>query len=142
MSELLIREARPGDADALVGLIAQLQFQVDSAGVAERLQLLAGNDEPVLVAERGGSLVGMLDWHVMPTVHRPRPVGRIVTLVVDSKCRGQGIGTALMAQAEVRLRARGCKKMEVTSNMRLERAHAFYEGYGLERSSVRFAKDL
>ena len=142
MSEAFIREARRGDSEALVGLVAQLEFDVDPAGVAERLQLLARKGEPVLVAEVNGRPVGMLDWHVMTTVHRTRSVGRIVTLVIDSEFRGKGIGTALMAAAEARIRKRGCEKLEVTSNLSLERAHAFYERYGLERSSVRFVKDL
>ena len=142
MSEVVLRDARADDAGSLVSLIAQIGFQVDVSGVASRMQMLAADEEPVIVAERGGALVGMLDWHVMPAIHRPRPVGRIVTLVVDEACRGTGIGTALVAEAESRMRARGCEKMEVTSNLVLERAHAFYERYGLERSSLRFAKDL
>ncbi|QIK95261.1 GNAT family N-acetyltransferase [Sphingomonas sp. HDW15A] len=137
-----VRDARPGDADRLVELIAELGFKVDESGVAERLRVLAANGEPVIVAEDQGRLVGMLDWHVMPTIHRPRPVGRIVALVVGETSRGIGIGTALVREAEGRMRARGCEKMEVTSNLRLDRAHSFYERYGLERSSYRFAKEL
>ena len=44
--------------------------------------------------------------------------------------------------AEARMRARGCEKMEVTSNLSLVDAHAFYEALGLERSSLRFFKDI
>jgi GNAT superfamily N-acetyltransferase len=84
----------------------------------------------------------MLDWHVMRTIHRSRPVGRIVALVVTEASRGRGVGTALVSDAEARMRVRGCEKMEVTSNVRLDGAHAFYERYGLERSSYRFAKEL
>ena len=142
MTGPIIREAREEDADDLVRLIGQLQFDVDRSGVIERLRALAEAREPVLVAETRDGLAGMLDWHVMTTVHRPRPVGRIVTLVVDQPRRGQGIGSALVSAAEARMRARGCEKMEVTSNLALGRAHAFYEGLGLERSSYRFAKDL
>jgi GNAT superfamily N-acetyltransferase len=137
-----LREARADDAEALVGLIAQLGFAVDSAGVADRLARLAKLGEPVLVAKRDGHLVGMLDWHVMATIHRPRPVGRIVALVVDDRARGCGVGTALVREAERRMLAAGCEKMEVTSNLVLKRAHQFYERSGLERSSYRFAKDL
>lgn len=142
MSGLVVRDAVASDADALVRLIAELEFTVDAAGVAERLDQLAGAGEPVLVAERHGDVIAMLDWHVMMTIHRSRPVGRIASLVVTGECRGQGIGTALVQEAERRMRQRGCEKMEVTSNLRLDRAHAFYEGYGLERSSLRFFKDL
>ena len=123
-------------------LIGQLEFSVDEAGVAERLATLAEQGEPVLLADAGGEVRGLLDWHVMPTIHRPRPVGRVVALVVADGQRGKGIGRALVKEAERRMRARGCEKMEVTSNLRLADAHRFYEGLGLERSSYRFAKDL
>ena len=137
-----VRDARPEDAARLVELIGELGFTVEAAGVAERLALLAANGEPVIVVESKGALVGMLDWHVMPTIHRSRPVGRIVALVVSEGSRGRGVGTALVQEAEARMRERRCEKMEVTSNLRLAQAHAFYERYGLERSSFRFAKEL
>ena len=95
-----------------------------------------------MVAEDNGDVIGLLDWHVMTTIHRSRPIGRVVALVVAEGHRGRGTGRGLVAAAEQRMRARGCEKMEVTSNVRLTKAHRFYEGLGLERSSYRFAKDL
>ena len=139
---MIVREARTGDAARMVELIAQLKFDVDAPGVAERLARLEKAGEPVLLAEMGDEVVGLLDWHVMHTIHRPGPVGRIVALVVADGHRGKGIGKALVAEAETRMRARGCEKMEVTSNLVLVDAHAFYEALGLEKSSFRFFKDL
>ena len=139
---MIVREARPEDALRMVELIAELEFSVDADGVADRLACLAENGEPVLVAEAEGEIIGLLDWHVMITIHRPRLVGRLVALVVADGHRGRGAGRALVEEAERRMRQRGCEKMEVTSNLRLARAHLFYEGLGLERSSYRFAKDL
>ena len=126
----------------MVALIGELEFSVDADGVAERLRRLAECGEPVLLAETDGEVVGLIDWHAMTTIHRPRPVGRIVALIVAKGHRGQAIGQALVVEAEQRMRERGCEKMEVTSNLRLERAHQFYERIGFERSSYRFAKDL
>ena len=126
----------------MVELIGQLDFRVDAAGVANRARQLAGLGEPVLLAEEADDVCGLLGWHVMPTIHRPRPVGRIVVLVVAEGSRGRGIGRALIAEAERCMRERGCEKLEVTSNIALPRAHQFYESLGLERSSYRFAKDL
>ena len=82
MTDVVIRDAQSGDAASLAALIAQLGFEVDQAGVEARTEALAEAGEPVIVAERDGAVVGLLDWHVMPTVHRPRPVGRIETMVV------------------------------------------------------------
>jgi GNAT superfamily N-acetyltransferase len=137
-----IREARAEDASDIVRLVAQLDYAIDEAGAEARRQRLAGRGEPLLVAEADGKIAGLLNWHVMETIHRPRPVGRIVTLVVDEPVRGTGVGRMLMAEAERRMRQAGCGLLEVTSNVRLADAHRFYERLGLERTSCRFAKTL
>ena len=139
---MIVREATASDAGRMAALIGELEFDVEEGGVRDRLEYLAGAGEPVLLAEEGGEVIGLLDWHVMTTIHRPRPVGRLVALIVAHGHRGRGIGRALVQEAERRMRERDCEKMEVTSNLRLTNAHQFYEGLGLERSSYRFAKDL
>jgi len=97
--------------------------------------------QQAIVADKGG-LVGVLTTSTTPVLHRPKPVGRISMLVVAEEARGAGIGAALVAEAERRLAARGCGMIEVTSNRKRLRAHAFYERLGYARTSYRFAKTL
>ena len=92
--------------------------------------------------KRATGLSGVIDWHVMTTIRRPSPVGRIVMLVINESHRGEGIGTGLVKSACDRMRAAGCRLVEVTSNDRLVDAHRFYEGLGFEATSRRFAKSL
>ncbi len=139
---MIVREATASDAGRMAALIGELEFDVEEDGVRDRLERLADEGEPILLAEDEREVIGLLDWHVMTTIHRPRPVGRIVALIVADGHRGKGIGRALVKEAERRMHERGCENMEVTSNLRLTRAHRFYQGLGLERSSYRFAKDL
>ena len=136
-----IREARPADAEAIAALLDSLGYDVRAADVRKRMAALRKRGEPVLVADRGG-VIGCLSWHVTPVIHRPRPVGRITMLVVAAAERGGGVGTTLVEAAEARLRKAGCGLVEVTSNMKRMRAHAFYETLGYERSSYRFFKPL
>jgi len=136
-----VRDARPADAEAIARLLVELGYDVTAADVRRRLAALRKAGEPVLVADRGGVL-GCLSWHVTPVIHRPRPVGRITMLVVAEAERGAGLGAGLVAAAEARLRERGCGMVEVTSNMKRMRAHAFYQRLGYERTSYRFAKTL
>jgi GNAT superfamily N-acetyltransferase len=75
-------------------------------------------------------------------LQRPRPVGRITALVVDARMRGRGVGRTLVAAAERTLLNAGCGLLEITSNVRLVEAHAFYAHLGYEQTSFRFAKKL
>jgi GNAT superfamily N-acetyltransferase len=139
--KLVIRDARPKDADALAALIVALGYQVTPAEVKKRLASLAKAGLPVLVADRG-RLIGALSTAITQVLHRPRPVGRISMLVVAEGERGKGTGAVLVAEAEARLRAAGCGLIEVTSTAKRQRAHAFYERLGYERTSYRFGKQL
>ena len=139
--ELIIREARPRDAEAIAELVAALGYEVTAADIRRRLASLGKSEAPALVADRNG-VVGCLTWHVTMVIHRPRPVGRITMMVVAEAARGGGIGAALVGEAEARLKAAGCGLIEVTSNVKRLRAHAFYERLGFERTSYRFARTL
>lgn len=135
-----IREARPKDSAALAGLIAALGYEVTEADVRRRLARLRNAGRPTLVATLGEAVVGCLTLSMMEVLHRPRPVGRISMLVVSEEQRGAGIGTDLVAAAEAWFARAGCGLVEVTSNVKRSRAHAFYERLGYERTSYRFAK--
>ncbi|WP_244436237.1 GNAT family N-acetyltransferase [Herbaspirillum frisingense] len=69
-------------------------------------------------------------------------LGRITSLVVDTGCRGQGIGTALMGSANEWFMANGCVKVEVTSGDQRESAHQFYESLGFSGDGQRFSKRM
>jgi GNAT superfamily N-acetyltransferase len=137
-----VRAAKPADVPALVELITSLGAKVDEKGVRERLAALAKSKAPPLVATLGEAVVGLAGLHVMPTLHRERPVGRINVLIIAEEQRGQGLGRLLVETAEAKLRAVGCEQIEITSNDRLTKAHDFYRHLGYQRTSTRFAKDL
>ena len=137
-----VRDAKPGDAPALVELIAALGAEVDAKGVRKRLAALAKDQLTPMVATLGKDVVGLCGIDNMLAIHRDKPVGRINILVVAETARGQGIGRMLTRAAEQRLRKLGCGIVEVTSNDRLTEAHAFYRHLGYERTSIRFVKTL
>ena len=137
-----IREAKPGDAEALVALIAFLEHEVQEKGVRKRIAGLAKQALAPLVATVDKKVVGLCGIASMIAIHRPQPVGRINILVVSEDARGRGIGRLLVEAAEAKLRKNGCGIVEVTSNDRLAAAHAFYRHMGYERTSIRFFKKL
>jgi len=139
--EPAVREAKPGDSAAIAALVTALGFPSEPAELARRIAALRKAGEPPLVVEEK-AVLGVLTWHVTPALHRPTPVGRVTMMIVDGRARGRGLGTALLEAAEARLRAAGCGLAEVTSNIELGGAHAFYRRRGYERTSYRFAKNL
>ena len=139
---ITIREADALDSARLVELIIALGHPIEEVDVSRNLETLARIGILPLVATDGDQVIGMCGISAMVTVHRPAPVGRVSVMIVDEAYRGRGIGALLMAEAERRLTEQGCKIIEVTSNMRRDRAHHFYEQLGYERTSFRFMKKL
>ena len=142
MSLVTIRDAQIRDAPRLTSLVVELGHEIEEADVRRNLETLSAAGMLPLVATIGEEAIGMCGLAATVTVHRDAPVGRISVMIVKEEHRGRGIGALLVAKAEKRLAAHGCKIVEVTSNQRRERAHHFYEQLGYERTSYRFMKRL
>ena len=83
-------------------------------------------------------LVGTLDGQVVASAmagydgHR----GWIYYLAVDPGCQRAGLGRAIMAAAEERLRALGCPKINLQVRRGNAEAVAFYQRIGFEEDAV------
>jgi GNAT superfamily N-acetyltransferase len=143
MSIPTIRPATSDDAGAIAFLLTELGHPTTQEAVAARWVDWHAEGNCALVSlDSAAKVTGAATLHVMTVLHRPYPVGRITALIVGKTLRGAGVGRALVAAAEALLAERGCKLMEITSNLRLTEAHAFYERIGYDRSSVRFSRPL
>ena len=137
-----IRKATAADSALIAPLLSQLGYPADPHDVADRFAGLTSSGDTALLAMRNGEAIGFASVHATPVLHRPAPVGRVTSLVVADGVRGQGVGRALMSEAERLLAERGCGLIEVTSNRSRTEAHAFYEKLGYVATSFRFAKTL
>jgi GNAT superfamily N-acetyltransferase len=137
-----IRPATEVDAPQLATLFALLDHQIEPKRVTANLQAIKEAGDQLLVTVRGKDVLAACGVQTTVHPHRDAPVGRITILVVAEAERGKGLGRALAAKAERLLAARGCRLIEVTSNMALTPAHRFYEQLGYARTSLRFAKSL
>ncbi len=74
----------------------------------------------------------------------PQFFAEIGGLVVDTQARRQGIGRALMAQAEVWAKEHGFAEVRLRSGLHRADAHEFYQsvGYELAKTSHMFRKSF
>jgi GNAT superfamily N-acetyltransferase len=141
---VMTRPAGIADAPAIAMLTAQLGYDATVEDVTSRLaRLLARNDMRFIVAEHDGALVGWVHVEIAEYVEASA-FAVIGGLVVNRAHRRQGIGAALMAEAESWARAQGCALMRLWSSVPRASAHRFYEslGYTNLKTQYSFAKAL
>jgi ribosomal protein S18 acetylase RimI-like enzyme len=85
------------------------------------------------VAEADGAIVGMVGV---------RPGWEICKMYVAASHRGSGLADALLDRAEAFAREAGAERLELWSDTRFERAHAFYAKRGYVRGAIRVLNDL
>jgi GNAT superfamily N-acetyltransferase len=130
-----IRKARRGDAEQIGKLSEELGYPATAAHIATRLRQLAPvSKHAVFVAESPDAATGLIGWvHVSVTHLLESDIRAEVNgLIVSEGQRSAGAGAKLLEAAEEWARRRGCKGMNVRSNVIRERAHKFYERQGYE----------
>jgi putative acetyltransferase len=103
---LLLRRARPDDAAAIAAAMSdpevargllQMPYGSEEFWRKRIAEMPAGNSaqEIMLVAERGGIVVGNAGLHGMPALRRRHVAG--LGIAVNRSAQRQGVGSALMA---------------------------------------------
>lgn len=87
-------------------------------------------------------MAGFAGLYVLPLVESDEPGCVFSALVVGERFRRLGVGARLADAIEAEARARGGKKLVLSSAHRRADAHAFYEARGYEHTGRRYAKVL
>lgn len=89
----------------------------------------------LIVAELDGQVAGAFQLTVIQNVANcGSRTAQVESVVVDAALRSKGVGAAMMRWAIDEARRRGCLRIQLTSNKRRLRAHAFYERLGFVAS--------
>jgi GNAT superfamily N-acetyltransferase len=145
---IFCREASKGDLPEVLRLYAQPDFdegQVLSLSEAESLfaRIAHYPDYKIYVALSGGQIVGTFALLIMDNLgHLGTPSAIIEDVAVDPQWQERGVGKTMMRHALQVCREKGCYKAVVSSNLRRERAHAFYESLNFERHGYSFRINL
>ncbi len=137
----MIRAATLDDTEATIALWRACELTRPwNDPSADFARAVTGTASAVLLAERGGALVGGV--MVGCDGHR----GWVYYLAVAPGARRGGTGRALMTAAEAWLRAAGAPKLQLMVREGNAEALAFYAALGLERQPVvtlgRFLEDF
>ncbi|MGH2850480.1 MAG: GNAT family N-acetyltransferase [Solirubrobacteraceae bacterium] len=138
-----LRDATPGDAEAVAELLSEMGYPVSAADAADLLAAFSADaGSRVQVAEVSGALAGLIATHVVPRLDSERRSCRIVDLVVAERHRRNGIGAALIDAAEQEARQQECTRLDLSTGDWRPDAHAFYERMGFASHARALVKRL
>ncbi|AUH34607.1 GNAT family N-acetyltransferase [Paracoccus tegillarcae] len=148
-SDVMFRPARRDDVPAVIDLLAD-----DVLGKARESrdpqpyfaafdQMQREGANHLIVAGVGGLLVAcyqitFISGLSLTATRRAQIEG----VRVAASHRNQGLGQALIADAEIRARAAGCGLLQFTTNRSRENAHRFYARMGFTPSHIGYKKAL
>ncbi|MDO9524490.1 MAG: GNAT family N-acetyltransferase [Gemmobacter sp.] len=143
------RSAERADVPAVVALLADdaLGASRETADLAPYLaafdQMQSESANHLIVAEAEGRIVATYQITFISGLSlRAARRAQVESVRVATDLRSRGLGAALMADAEARARAAGCRLIQLTTNKTRARAHAFYDGLGFTASHIGYKRDL
>jgi GNAT superfamily N-acetyltransferase len=141
---LLVRDARLEDLEDVLRLLNEDAIREVSEDYSDLAPYRAAMAE-ILAAPHATVLVGELDSEIVATaqvtwqrrmMYGAGLVCQIESVRVDSRRRGEAIGTQLIAWIVDDARRRGCARAELTSNAERVDARRFYERLGFKASHI------
>lgn len=148
MSDIQFREATEDDLPAILqlytagGITDEECFTLEEA--RRHLQIFKSYPSfRVFVAFLDDAVVGTYELLIMDNLAKHGKKSGIVEDVAVSPARqGRGIGRAMMEHARAQCREAGCYKLMLSSNLKREDAHRFYDALGFERHGYSFLTNL
>lgn len=147
---LTFRDATRADVPRIVALLAddalgQGRESTDIAPYLAAFDALQGEGGNHLIVGTDASGTVMATYQLTLISGLSRAAARraqVEAIRVDAALRGQGLGAAMMADAETRARAAGCTLMQLTTDNTRTRARAFYERLGFTATHTGFKRNL
>jgi (aminoalkyl)phosphonate N-acetyltransferase len=138
--DLEIREVQPKDEEKVRLLLDELEQRIADPSIFHAIfkEYLQRTEAVFLVAEVDRKVIGFISCLGQRLLHHEGWVYEIQELIVTETFQGKKIGQALMEEVRRRLEPRGIKSIEVCSNKRRKKAHAFYQAVGFANSHEKF----
>ncbi len=140
----MIRQANAEDYESIHTLSEkELGYPCDKELVHKRLSNIELDRECVFVAVMDDRVVGFIHVEKYETLYIPA-MANILGIAVAGSYQRQGIGRALLEEAEKWAEKKGMNAMRLHSGDTRKEAHKFYRnlGYRNEKKQIRFLKPL
>ena len=147
-TDITIREATENDLPAILNLYTLAGIGRDANFTLEeaREHFAIFRRYPsfhIFIALVDGAVVGTYELLIMDNLaKRGRKSGVVEDVAVDPASQGRGIGRAMMEHARAQCRQAGCYKLALSSNLKREEAHRFYEALGFQRHGYSFLTEF
>jgi GNAT superfamily N-acetyltransferase len=148
MNDLVIRAATDHDIPAILNLYCDagidggVSFTVEEA-VAHYALLRSYPYFQVFVAVVDEIVAGTYELVILDNMaKRGQKSGVVEAVAVHPESQGQGVGRAMMQHALEQCRLAACYKMTLSSNLKREDAHRFYDSLGFTRHGYSFQMEL
>jgi GNAT superfamily N-acetyltransferase len=148
MNAIAIREAVEDDLPGILHLYAAGGINTDGNFTPEEARehfavFRRYPDYRIYVALLAEQIVGTYELLIMDNLaKRGRKSGVIEDVAVDPAYQGRGIGRAMMHHARALCKEAGCYKLMLSSNLKREEAHRFYDALGFTRHGYSFLVEL
>ena len=143
-----IRAARGDDFEAVATLLEKLgRAKVtpetrDDCQALFRQQIVDPNAHHMVAVNADGEVVAFCSLVFRPRLNHVREEAWIPDLIVREASRREGIGRALLGEAEERAAARGCAIMTLESSYERSEAHQLYRRFGMRDGGRYFIKQV
>ncbi len=129
-TQTLVREATAQDAAAVVRLVRQMG---DGSDITEEyvLHYISGADRGILIAQHEDAVAGLLSYSARADLFHAGNSVFIEELIVDEKCRGLGIGGALLDRVTERAGELHAKELSLAVMPDNADAIRLYKKHGL-----------
>jgi GNAT superfamily N-acetyltransferase len=144
---LTIRPATIDDVPAILSIYAAALDNNNVLSIEDAQKIFDQQsrypDYHVFLAEIDGEVVGTFALLVMENIaHKGTPSAVVEDVGVIPGLQGKGIGKKMMEYALQYAKEKGCYKMSLSSNLRREQAHQFYESLGFKKHGFSFLMEL
>ena len=135
MSGLIVRHATRRDIAGIISVIQTVYLQDEDWARQAIEQLLDLPNCTILVAELNGTIVGFIDYYVLPSIWEKWDEATINYLFVHKNYQGRGTGAALLEEVIKQTSKMGIGELHVgtkkdnTRALRLYRKHGFTKEY-------------